>query len=74
MMDGLVEAGKEYGMNIDTTKTNAIRIARTTCRRVKITIHGEMLKQVKEFCYLESKFIEDGMSEEEIRCRNGMAK
>ena len=74
IMDALNDAGKDYGMKVNRKKTKLMRISKQPGKVVKPLIYGYKIEQVSSFCYLESIITEDGRSEKEIKCRNGMAK
>src|SRR6218665_1169241 len=56
MMDSLNKTTTEYGMKINTKKTKVMKISRIEGKEknMKITIDGEEIEQVTEFCYLGS--------------------
>ena len=76
MMDELNRISKEYGMKINTRKTKVMKISREANgeKNMKITINGEVIEQVTEFCYLGSLISEDAKCHKEIKKRIAMGK
>src|SRR3984885_9688321 len=76
MMDELNRISKEYGMKINTRKTKIMKISREANgeKNMKITINGEVIEQVTEFCYLGSLISEDAKCHKEIKKRIAMGK
>ena len=52
MMDRLNKTSTEFGMKINTNKRKAMKISRVEGeeKKMKITIDGEEIEQVTEFC------------------------
>ena len=59
IMDSLNRTSGEYGMRINTKKTKVMRISREEGKSMNITINGNKLEQVTQFCYLGSTITED---------------
>jgi len=76
MMDSLNQTTTEYGMKINTKKTKVIKISRVEGeeKNMKITIDGEEIEQVSEFCYLERLISSDAKCHKEIKKRITMGK
>ena len=76
IMDELNRTSEEYGMKINIKKTKVMRISREAKgeKNMKITINGEEVEQVTEFCYLGSLISEDAKCHKEIRKRIAMGK
>src|ERR1700733_2159742 len=77
MMDELNRISKEYGMKINTRKTKVMKISREANgeKNMKITINGEMIEQVTEFCYLGSLISEDTKChKEDTKCHKEIKK
>src|SRR6218665_1476033 len=74
MMDRLNKTTTEYGMKINTKKTKVMKISRVEGeeKNMKITIDGEEIEHVSEFCYLGSLISSDANCHKEIKKR--MAK
>ena len=53
MIDRLNKTTKEYGMKINTKKIKVMKISMVEAKEknMKITINGEEIEQVTEFCY-----------------------
>jgi len=69
MMDRLNKISKEYDMKINTTKTQISKGKETT---VKITIDGNELEQVGNFCYRENMITNGAKCHVEIKRRIAM--
>ena len=54
MMDRLTMVSVNYNMKINTKKTNVLRVSKGSESAMKIVFAGEIIEQVKEFCYLGS--------------------
>src|SRR6218665_1090003 len=76
MMDRLNKTTTEYGMQINTKKTKVMKIRRVEGeeKNMKITIDGEEIEQVTEFCYLRSLVSSDAKCHKEIKKRIAMGK
>ena len=74
IMDSLNRTSGEYGMRINTKKTKVMRISREEGKSMNITINGNKLEQVTQFCYLGSTITEDCRSHTEIKKRIAMGK
>ena len=64
----------EYGMKINNKKTKVMKISRVEEKNMKITINGEKIEQVTEFCYLGSLISDDAKCHKEIKKRIVMGK
>jgi hypothetical protein len=74
IMDSLNRTSGEYGMRINIKKTKMMRISREEGKSMNITINGNKLEQVTQFCYLGSTITEDCRSHTEIKKRIAMGK
>jgi hypothetical protein len=74
IMDSLNRTSGEYGMRINIKKTKMMRISREEGKSMNITINGNKLEQVTQFCYLGSTITEDCRSHTEIKKRIVMGK
>ena len=56
IMDALQvqDTSEKYNMRINTKKTKIMRMSTVEGRTMKITVDGQNLKRVKQFCYLGS--------------------
>jgi len=54
-------------MKINTKKTKVMAIAKKGKQKVKITINGNEIEQVKQFPYLGSVITKNGRCEQEIK-------
>ena len=61
-------------MRIDTKKTKIMRMSTVERRTMKITVNGQNLKRVKQFCYLGSLVTEDCRSCNDVRRRIALGK
>src|SRR6218665_1619196 len=52
MMDRLTMVPVNYNMQINTKKTNVLRVSKGSESAMKIVFAEEIIEQVKEFCYL----------------------
>ena len=74
MMDRLNRISMEYDMRINIKKTKVMKISRGGTETVRITLNGELIEQVKNFCYLGSTITEDAKCHVEIKRRIAMGK
>ena len=74
IMDKLNPVPEDYGMKINIKKTKVMVVTRGTRPALHITIHGELIEQVEEFCYLGSVITEDGKCHREVRRRMALGK
>ena len=54
IMDALQDTSEKYNMRINTKKTKIMRMSTVAGRTMKITVNGQNLERVKQFCYLGS--------------------
>ena len=59
MMDRLNMVSVNYNMKINTKKTKVLRVSKGSESAMKIVFAGEIIEQVKEFCYLGSMISDD---------------
>src|SRR6218665_1700073 len=59
MMDRLNMVSVNYNMKINAKKTKVLRVAKDQNQIMKIVVAGEIVEQVKEFCYLGSMISDD---------------
>ena len=59
MMDRLTMVSVNYNMKINAKKTNVLRVSKGSESAMKIVFAGEIVEQVKEFCYLGSMIFDD---------------
>ena len=59
MMDRLTMVSVNYNMKINTKKTNVLRVSKGSESAMKIIFAGEIIEQVKEFCYLGNMISDD---------------
>jgi len=59
IMDALQDTSVKYNMRINMKKTKIMRMSTVEERTMKITVNGQNLERVKQFCYLGSLVIED---------------
>ena len=59
MMDRLTMVSVNYNMKINTKKTNVLRVSKGSESDMKIVFAGEIIEQVKEFCYLGNMISDD---------------
>ena len=59
MMDQLTMVSVNYNMKINTKKTNVLRVSKGSESTMKIVFAGEIIEQVKEFCYLGNMISDD---------------
>jgi len=53
IMDAMQDTSEKYNMRINTTKkTKIMRMSTVEGRTMKITVNGQNLERVKQFCYL----------------------
>jgi len=73
-MTKLNDVSEEYGMKIYAKKTKIMAIAKKGKKKVKITINGNEIEQVRQFQFLGSVITENGRCEQEIKTRIAMPK
>src|SRR6218665_3856130 len=59
IMDRLTMVSVNYNMKINTKKTNVSRVTKGSESAMKIVFAGEIIEQVKKFCYLGSMISDD---------------
>ena len=59
MMNLLTMVSVNYNMEINTKKTNVLRVSKGSESAMKIVFAGEIIEQVKEFCYLGNMISDD---------------
>ena len=59
MMDRLTMVSMNYNMKINTKKTKVLRVSNGSESAMKIVFAGEIIEQVKEFCYLGNMISDD---------------
>ena len=64
MVGRLEQAGQEYNMLINSTKT---KILTTADEQITVTVGGSVLEQVDTFCYLGSMIHNDARSRAGLR-------
>ena len=62
IMNKLQDTPEKYNMRINTKKTKIMRMSTVEGRTMKITVNGQNLEKVKQFCYFGNLVTED--------CRN----
>jgi len=55
----LNKVSENYNMKINTKKTKSTRVSKGSESAMKIVFVGEIIEQVKEFCYLGSMTSDD---------------
>ena len=75
LVDRVVVKSTAYGMEVNVKKTECmVMTKKESVPECRITIKGEMVKQVNNFKYLESKITSDGRCVIEVKCRIAQAK
>jgi len=74
IMDALQDTSEKYNMRINTKKTKIMRMSTVEGRTMKITVNGQNLERVKQFCYLGSLVTEDCRSCHDVRRRIALGK
>ena len=60
IMDALQNTSEKYNMRINTKKTKIMRMSTVEGKKtMKVTVNGQNLERVKQFCYLGSLVTED---------------
>jgi len=73
-MDALQDTSEKYNMRINTKKCKIMRMSTVEGRTMKITVNGQNLERVKQFCYLGSLVTEDCRSFHDVRWRIALGK
>ena len=66
-LDDLWKESKKAGLEINSSKTEEIRVNTTVKQRLRL--NGEDIKKSSDFCYLGSIVAEDGGTSEEVSAR-----
>ena len=75
LVDRVVVESTAYGMEVNVKKTECmVMIKKESIPECRITIEGEMVKQVNNFKYLGSSITSDGRCVTEVKCRIVQAK
>jgi len=67
-MDALQDTSEKYNMRINT-KHKIMRMFTVEGRTMKITVNGQNLERVKQFCYLGTLVTENCRSCHDVRIR-----
>ena len=75
-MDALQDTSEKCNIRINTKKkkTKIMRMSTIEGRTMKITVNGQNLERVKQFCYLRSLVTDDCRSCHEVRRRIALGK
>ena len=73
-MERVDAAGEEMGLRVNKKKTECMLMSKRNTPAFKIRIGNEIIKQVDKFYYIGSMVTIDGICENEIRQRPGIAK
>jgi len=68
------DTSEKYSIRINTKKTKIMRMSTVEGRTMKITVNGQNLERVKQFCYLGSLVTEDCTSCHGVRRRIALGK
>jgi len=74
IMDAVQDTSEKYNMRINTKKTKVMRMSTVEGRTMKITVNGQNLERVKQFCYLGSLMTENRRSCHDVRRRIALGK
>ena len=74
LLDNVVEESKKKGLTINCKKTECMVVSRRESPTYALKIGDNTIKQVQKFSCLGSLLTENGMCDEEIKKRIGMAK
>jgi len=74
IMDARQDTSVKYNMRTNMKKTKIMRMSTVEERTMKITVNGQNLERVKQFCYLGSLVIEDCRRSHEVRRRIALGK
>ena len=70
LLDACDEAGKPYGVEMNTKKTKAMVVSKTSpAPTINITLEGSPIQQTNSITYLGSLIIEDGKCKKEDKRR-----
>jgi len=73
IINGLQDTSEKYNMRINTKKTKIMRMS-TVEGTMKITVNGQNVERVKQFCYFGSLVTEDCRSCHDVRRRIALGK
>jgi len=68
------DTSEKYSIRINTKKTKIMRMSTVEGRTMKITVNGQNLERVKQFCYLGSLVTEYCRSCHDVRRRIALGK
>jgi len=74
IIDALNKTSHDYGMKINIKKTKVMRVFKTGGKKMKITINGHRVEQVRQVVYLGSAIREDCKCHEEVKRRIAIGK
>jgi len=74
IMDALQATSEKYNMRINTKKTKITRMSTVEGRTMKVTVSGQNLERVKQFCYLGSLVTEGCRSCHDVKRRIALEK
>ena len=61
-------------MKINVFKTEVKKFSGTNDNKIKVSINGQEIENVNEFCYPDAWICNDGKDQKEIKCRIGRTK
>ena len=74
LVDRVIVASTAYGMDVNVKKTECMVMTKTeSIPECRITIKGEMVKQVNIFKYLGSSITSDGRCVTKVKCHIAQA-
>ena len=73
-MDALQDTSEKYNMRINTKKTKIMRMSTVEGSTMKITVNGQNLERVKQFCFLGRLVTENCRSCHDVRRRIALGK
>ena len=74
IIDTLNKTSNDYGMKINFKKTKLMRVRKTGGKKMKSTINGHRVEQVRQFVYLGSAITEECKCHEEVKRRIAIGK
>src|SRR6218665_1395891 len=70
----MVSVNYTYNIRINAKKTKVMKVSKVSESAMKIVVAGEIIQQVKEFCYVGSMISNDARFHREIKRRIAMGK
>ena len=74
MLDLIVERSSEVGLSVNLKKTECMIVTKKNLEKMRLSVRGEVVKQVDSFRYLGTIISSDGKCDNEVKARIAIAK